>query len=86
MELSSSPAGDHSWKIPVLIGLIRGEQVTTSVIGALKRGLGPLQNELGLFVCGGRGQHSRRTPDELDVLGNRRFSFVFEPCSSSPFE
>jgi hypothetical protein len=45
--------------------------ITTSVIGALKRGLGPLQNELGLFVCGGRGQHSRRTPDELDVLGNR---------------
>jgi len=45
--------------------------ITTSVIGALKRGLGPLQNELGLFVCGGRGQHSRKTPDELAMLGNR---------------
>src|SRR4051812_34264982 len=45
--------------------------ITTSVIGALKRGLGPLQNELGLYVCGGRGQHSRKTPDELMQLGDR---------------
>src|SRR3982074_376993 len=42
--------------------------ITTSVIGALKRGLGPLQAELGLHVCGGRGQHSRKTPDELLAL------------------
>jgi uncharacterized protein len=45
--------------------------ITTSVIGALKRGLGPLQDELGIHVCGGRGQHSRRTPDELRLLGER---------------
>jgi len=45
--------------------------ITTSVIGALKRGLGPLQNELGLHVCGGRGQHSRKTPEELRLLGER---------------
>ena len=45
--------------------------ITTSVIGALKRGLGPLQSELGIHVCGGRGQHSRRTPDELRVLADR---------------
>ncbi|MDN5001540.1 DUF763 domain-containing protein [Bradyrhizobium sp. GCM10027634] len=45
--------------------------ITTSVIGALKRGLGPLQDELGIYVCGGRGQHSRKTPDELLQLGNR---------------
>jgi len=43
--------------------------ITTSVIGALKRGLGPLQKELGLFVCGGRGRHSRKTPDELLQVG-----------------
>jgi hypothetical protein len=35
--------------------------ITTSVIGALKRGLGPLSGELGIHVCGGRGQHSRKT-------------------------
>jgi hypothetical protein len=45
--------------------------ITTSVIGALKRGLIPIQSELGLYVCGGRGRHSRRTPDELTALGER---------------
>jgi hypothetical protein len=45
--------------------------ITTSVIGALKRGLTPLQNELGIYVCGGRGKHSRRTPDELTAIGER---------------
>src|SRR3954451_10800431 len=45
--------------------------ITTSVIGALKRGLQPLAGELGIHVCGGRGKHSRKTPDELRVLGER---------------
>ena len=45
--------------------------ITTSVIGALKRGLAPLQGELGIYVCGGRGKHSRKTPDELTALGER---------------
>lgn len=45
--------------------------ITTSVIGALKRGLEPLSGELGLHVCGGRGKHSRKTPDELVAIGNR---------------
>jgi hypothetical protein len=44
--------------------------ITTSVIGALKRGLAPIEHELGLHVCGGRGRHSRRTPDELTALGD----------------
>jgi uncharacterized protein len=39
--------------------------ITTSVMGALKRGLNPRFEELGLTVCGGRGRHSIRTPDEL---------------------
>jgi hypothetical protein len=45
--------------------------ITTSVIGALKRGLAPLQNELGVHVCGGRGKHSRQTPRELVCIGDR---------------
>jgi hypothetical protein len=45
--------------------------ITTSVIGALKRGLKPLGSELGIHVCGGRGQHSRKTPDELRLLSQR---------------
>jgi hypothetical protein len=45
--------------------------VTTSVVGALQRGLAPVERELGLKVCGGRGRHSRRTPDELLAFGER---------------
>jgi uncharacterized protein len=45
--------------------------ITTSVLGALKRGLAPLSNELGIHVCGGRGRHSRRTPDELASVGEK---------------
>lgn len=45
--------------------------VTTSVIGALKRGLGPVQDELGIYVCGGRGKQSRQTPQELNAVGER---------------
>jgi uncharacterized protein len=45
--------------------------ITTSVIGALKRGLKPLEQELGLHVCGGRGKHSRNTPQELVSIGDR---------------
>jgi hypothetical protein len=45
--------------------------ITTSVIGALKRGLTPLSGELGIHVCGGRGRHSRKTPDELAAVGVR---------------
>src|SRR3954452_15094215 len=45
--------------------------ITTSVIGALKRGLVPLEKELGIYVCGGRGAHSRQTPHELARIGER---------------
>jgi hypothetical protein len=45
--------------------------ITTSVLGALKRGLKPLSGELGIHVCGGRGRHSRATPGELVAVGER---------------
>ena len=45
--------------------------ITTSVLGALKRGLNPLAGELGIHVCGGRGKHSRQTPQELVAIGDR---------------
>jgi hypothetical protein len=45
--------------------------ITTSVIGALKRGLNPRFDELGLMVCGGRGRHSKQTPAELTAFGLR---------------
>ncbi|MGO8022318.1 DUF763 domain-containing protein [Rhizobium leguminosarum] len=45
--------------------------ITTSVLGALKRGLKPRAGALGLHVCGGRGAHSRKTPQELVSIGER---------------
>ena len=42
--------------------------ITTSVMGALKRGLASRSEELGIYICGGRGRHSRRTPDELRAI------------------
>jgi uncharacterized protein len=45
--------------------------ITTSVMGALKRGLNPRAHELGIHVCGGRGKHSRKTPDELRDIAQR---------------
>jgi uncharacterized protein len=45
--------------------------ITTSVMGALKRGLAPKANELGIYVCGGRGRFSRNTPSELRQLADR---------------
>lgn len=42
--------------------------ITTSVMYALKRGLNPRASELGIYICGGRGKYSRRTPEELLML------------------
>jgi uncharacterized protein len=39
--------------------------ITTSVMGALKRALNPRSRETGIYICGGRGKHSRKTPEEL---------------------
>jgi uncharacterized protein len=45
--------------------------VTTSVLGALKRGLNPRVRELGICVCGGRGNQSRKTPDEIREFSDK---------------
>ncbi len=45
--------------------------ITTSVMGALKRGLRDRADELGLYVCGGRGKQSKNTPAELLSLADR---------------
>jgi hypothetical protein len=46
--------------------------ITTSVMGALKRGLSAKADELGIYICGGRGRFSRNTPSELRQLADRR--------------
>lgn len=45
--------------------------ITTSVMGALKRALNPKFKELGIYICGGKGKHSRQTPAELLALSQR---------------
>jgi hypothetical protein len=45
--------------------------ITTSVLGALKRGLNPRAPDLGVYFCGGRGRHSRNTPNELRTIAER---------------
>src|SRR5688572_11519156 len=45
--------------------------ITTSVMGALKRGLNPRAHELGVYICGGRGKQSRNTPAELRTIAER---------------
>lgn len=45
--------------------------ITTSVMGALKKAINPISKDLGLYVCGGRGRHSRNTPNELLQVADR---------------
>lgn len=46
--------------------------ITTSVLGALKRGVNPRAHELGVYLCGGRGKQSRRTPAELLSVAEKK--------------
>jgi uncharacterized protein len=39
--------------------------ITTSVLGALKKAINPHSSSLGIYVCGGKGKHSKETPHEL---------------------
>ena len=55
--------------------------ITTSVLAALKRGLAPLQRELGIHVCGGRGRHARSTPHERPAGATQ---WVGIECSPAP--
>lgn len=45
--------------------------ITTSVMGALKSSINAKSHELGLYICGGRGKHSRNTPNELLQIADK---------------
>ncbi len=49
--------------------------LTTTLCGALKEGLKDLEKDYGLFIAGGKGKTSRKTPDEIRASGER-LSFV----------
>lgn len=44
--------------------------VTTTVCGALKEGVKGLETDLGLFVAGGKGKTSYKTPSEIENYGH----------------
>jgi hypothetical protein len=46
--------------------------VTTTVCGALKEGLKGMETELGFYVTGGKGRTSRKTPQEIEEICDRR--------------
>ncbi|HPC39644.1 MAG TPA: DUF763 domain-containing protein [Spirochaetota bacterium] len=46
--------------------------ITTSVMGSLKQAINPISKNLGIHICGGRGKHSRRTPEEITEAADAR--------------
>ncbi len=51
--------------------------LTTTTLGAVKAALFDIQDRLGVFICGGKGKTSRKTPEELTAYGvSRGFSFT----------
>lgn len=43
--------------------------LTTTTLGALKAGIFGLEKELGLFICGGKGKTSKKTPQQIQNWG-----------------
>ncbi len=52
--------------------------LTTTVTGALKEGLRGMEGEIGVFIAGGKGATSRKTPEQIRALADR-YSFNPEP-------
>jgi hypothetical protein len=45
--------------------------LTTTTLGALKDGLKGTENDLGIFIAGGKGKTSRKTPDQIEEFCNK---------------
>lgn len=51
--------------------------LTTTTLGAVKAALFDIQDRLGIYICGGKGKTSRKTPEEIEAYGiSRGFSFA----------
>ena len=51
--------------------------LTTTTLGAIKSALFSIQDEIGIYICGGKGATSRKTPEEIETYGiSRGFSFA----------
>ncbi|TET84654.1 MAG: DUF763 domain-containing protein [Candidatus Nealsonbacteria bacterium] len=69
---------DPIWfqSLSALIGMDWNSSGTTTItLGALKSGLFDIQDQLGIYICGGK-RTSRKTPEEIEAYGiSRGFSF-----------
>jgi hypothetical protein len=53
-----------------VIGFDRNSSgLTTTTLGALKEGLRGIESEIGIFICGGKGKTSRKTPSQIQEWG-----------------
>jgi len=43
--------------------------LTTTTLGAVKAALFDIQDKLGIFICGGKGKTSRKTPEQIQKFG-----------------
>jgi len=43
--------------------------LTTTTLGALKEGIRGMEKELGVFICGGKGKTSKKTPQQIQQWG-----------------
>ncbi|NOZ68389.1 MAG: DUF763 domain-containing protein [Deferribacteres bacterium] len=50
--------------------------LTTTVLGAAKEGIRGLEGDIGIFIAGGKGSTSRKTPGEIESYGEK---YSFEP-------
>jgi len=70
---------DPVWfqSLSCVIGMDWNSSGTTAItLGALKAGLFEIQDQLGIYVCGGK-RTSRETPKEIEAYGiSRQFSFA----------
>ena len=58
------------------LGCVRGMDwhssgITTSVMNALRKAINYRSEELGVYICGGRGKFSRETPNQLLEVANK---------------
>lgn len=45
--------------------------LTTTVCGAIKESIRGIEKELGIFVAGGKGKTSRKTPSEIELWSEK---------------
>lgn len=58
--------------------------LTTTVMGALKVALFDVQDRFGVYICGGKGKTSMKTPEEIQTYGiSRGFQFADKLVYSS---